>query len=405
MIVTPGGPTMPAPQSGKLSCQKPLFSLPDDLHYLNCAYMAPYTREVEVAGTAAIRRFRNPAEVHTEHFFDASTELRTLFARLVGAEDLQRIAIIPSVSYGIAAVANNLELQAGQNIVLTHQQFPSNVYVWRRFEARGVDLRFVEPPATRQRRGEGWSERILEAIDEATAVVTLGHVHWTDGTRFDLDEIGRRARQVGAALIIDGTQSVGALPFDIGCYRPDALVCAGYKWLLGPYGIGMAYYGPRFDGGTPLEEGWIARRGNEDFSRLVDYQDDYQPGALRYDVGERSSFVLLPMLKQALEHLLAWGAEAIQAYCRALTRELVAEAPTLGYGLEADTWRGDHLFGLRLPDGLDPHSLRRSLADRNVAVSVRGDAVRISPHVYNDAADLTALLQALQQASPMRQHR
>ena len=115
-------------------------------------------------------------------------------------------------------------------------------------------------------------------------------MHWTDGTRFDLAAIGARAREVGAALVVDGTQSVGALPFDVQQLRPDALVCATYKWLMGPYSLGFAYLGPRFDDGEPLEETWIGRRGSENFKELVDYQDDYQPGALRYDVGERSNF-------------------------------------------------------------------------------------------------------------------
>jgi len=120
-------------------------------------------------------------------------------------------------------------------------------------------------------------------------------VHWTDGTRFDLVAIGRAARRVGAAFVVDGTQSVGALPFDVREIQPDALVCAGYKWLLGPYAMGAAYFGPRYDAGDPIEENWITRRGSDDFQRLVAYQDEYAPGAIRYDVGERSNFILLPM--------------------------------------------------------------------------------------------------------------
>ena len=359
--------------------------------------MAPFSREVEAAGVAAIHRFRDPSRVETRHFFDESDEVRRLFARLIRARDPQRVAIIPSASYGVATVARNLDLRRGQNIVLTAEQFPSNVYAWRRFEAQGLTLRFVEPPGSGP-RGEGWSRRILEAIDDDTAAVTMGHVHWTDGTRFDLVEIGRRAREVGAALIVDGTQSVGAMPFDVERLQPDALICAGYKWLMGPYGIGLAYYGPRFDGGTPLEEGWIDRLGSEDFSRLVDYQDRYQPGALRYDVGERSNFVLLPMLRRALEQLLDWGVAAIQLYCRELSRELIAGAKGLGYVIEDEAWRGSHLFGLRLPAGQEVGELQQALAANRIAASVRGNAVRISPHVYNDGADMAALLEALRDA-------
>ena len=127
-------------------------------------------------------------------------------------------------------------------------------------------------------------------------MVALPHVHWTDGVRLDLEAIGRRAREVGAALVVDGTQSVGAMPFNVTSIQPDAVICAAYKWLTGPYSIGLAYYGQRYDDGVPSEETWIGRLGSEDFRRLVDYEDAYRPGAARYDVGECSNFVLIPML-------------------------------------------------------------------------------------------------------------
>ena len=87
----------------------------------------------------------------------------------------------------------------------------------------------------------------------------------------------QRTHEVGAQLVIDGTQSVGALPINVQELQPDALICAGYKWLMGPYSIALAYYGPYFDQGEPLEEGWINRYGSEDFTNLVQYQDRYQP--------------------------------------------------------------------------------------------------------------------------------
>ena len=126
-------------------------------------------------------------------------------------------------------------------------------------------------------------------------MVAVPNVHWTDGTYFDLVEVGRRCRDVGAALVVDATQSVGALELDVGAVLPDALICATYKWLLGPYSLSFAYYGPRFDDGTPLEETWIARDNSQDFQQLVNYQQAYQPGAVRYDVSERSNFFLVPI--------------------------------------------------------------------------------------------------------------
>ena len=139
---------------------------------------------------------------------------------------------------------------------------------------------------------------------------------------------------MGAALVVDGTQSLGAMPFDVARIQPDALIAATYKWLMGPYSMGFACLGPRFDGGEPLEETWIGRAGSENFKELVHYRDDYQPGAPRYDVGERTNFALMPMAIAALEQVLDWQPERIQDYCRVLTAPLVERVRTLGYAVE-----------------------------------------------------------------------
>ncbi|HEX2190720.1 MAG TPA: aminotransferase class V-fold PLP-dependent enzyme [Longimicrobiaceae bacterium] len=384
-----------------LTCQKDRFSLPEGLHYLNCAYMAPLSLRVEEAGIAGIRLRRDPTRVAPADFFTGAQAVRERFARLVNAPDPAQVAIVPAVSYGMAVVARNTRLERGQNVVVAHEQFPSNVYPWRRLAAEaGAEVRTVAAPERTERRGEAWNARLLEAIDAGTALVALGHVHWADGTRFDLEALGARAREVGAALVVDGTQSVGALPFDVQRIRPDALVCASYKWMTGPYGAGAAWLGPRYLDGEPLEENWIGREASEDFAGLVRYRDRYQPGALRFDVGERSNPVLLPMLAAALDQLLEWTPEAVQAYCRELTAGLVAGARELGWTVEDARCRGGHLFGLRAPAGVRLPAVQEALARRRVAVSVRGAALRVSPNVYNDAADVEALLGALREAAP-----
>lgn len=379
-----------------LSCQKASFSLPGDEHYLNCAYMSPLSVAVETAGMTGVARKRVPSRIATSDFFTESDRARGLFARLVNAPDPGRIAIIPSASYGLAIAARNLPAAAGQNVVVTHEQFPANVHAWRRLSRdRGVELRTVAPPDVIEGRGRAWNTRLLEAIDTRTAIVALAHVHWTDGTRFDLEALGRRARDVGAALVIDGTQSVGAMPFDVAAIQPDALVCATYKWLMGPYSMGFAYFGPRFDDGEPLEETWIGRAGSEHFKELVNYRDDYQPGAVRYDVGERSNFALMPMAVAALEQVLGWQPARIQEYSAALTAGLFDQLRALGYTMESPEYRGAHLFGLRPPAGVDITAIGERLRARKVLVSLRGSALRVSPHVYNDGRDIAALIDAL----------
>lgn len=378
-----------------LSCQKRLFSLPAGAHYLNCAYMSPLSNRVVEVGKRGIERKQAPFQIRSVDFFEDSDRLRSVFARLVNAAEPARVAIIPSASYGLAQAARNTPVAPGQRIVTVCEQFPSNVYVWRRVAAAAGARVDVVSPVDGPGRAEAWNAALLEAIGTDTAIVALGQVHWTDGTLFDLEAIGERARAVGAALIIDGTQSVGAYPFDVERLRPDALVCAGYKWLMGPYSLGVAYYGPRYDGGAPLEETWMAREGSEDFSGLTLYNDRYRTGSVRYDVGECSNFILVPMLVAAIEQVLEWTPAAIDAYGRGLTDELVGDLRERGYRVTDDGWRGGHLFGVRLRAAVDLADLEDRLRRNGVFVSVRGSAVRVSVHVYNDAADIAALRHAL----------
>jgi selenocysteine lyase/cysteine desulfurase len=380
-----------------LQDQRALFRLPGDLHYLNCAFMGPLPREAQRAGEAAMARKAVPTEIGPDDFFRDSQTARELFATMVGADDASRVAIMPAVSYGVAVAARNLPCQPGQRIVVAEGQFPSNVYSWRRLAAeRQAALLAVAPPADGDHgRAPGWNRALLEAIDERTAIVALPQVHWTDGTRFDLEAIGARARQYGAALVVDGTQSIGAMPFHLERIRPAAVVCAAYKWLLGPYGLAFAWLGPQFDDGVPLEETWIGRRDSHQFQRLVEYRDEYQPGAARYDVGERSNFILLPMAIAAMRLVHGWGADAVQQHCAALFQPVIDEAMELGFSAEPASGRGAHLFGLRAPSRVELGALNEELRRRNVHASLRGNALRVSPFGYNDQGDALALLTAL----------
>ncbi|MCH8276896.1 MAG: hypothetical protein IIA50_05090 [Bacteroidetes bacterium] len=157
----------------------------------------------------------------------------------------------------------------------------------------------------------------------------------------------------------------------------------------------MAYWSNLFDRGTPLEENWIVRQGSRDFSGLVEYEDQYQEGAVRFDVGERSNFALMPMMLQGLKLVRSLRPDRIQEYCRQLTREALGEVVEMGYRLESDAFRSDHLFGIRAPVALSLDRLKDALRERNVSVSVRGSAIRVAPNVYNDGRDIDALVDAL----------
>jgi selenocysteine lyase/cysteine desulfurase len=372
------------------------FTLSPKTTYLNCAYMSPLLKEVEKSGIRGLRSKRNPVNVLPDDFFADSESLRNEFAKTINATDPSRVVIIPSVSYGIATVAKNIRLKKGENIIIAAEQFPSNYYAWKRVcdESEG-EIRIITPPDTLQSRGEQWNEKILQAITSQTKIVAIGHVHWADGTKFDLEALRVRTLEVGALLIIDGTQSVGALPFDVQKIKPDALIVAGYKWLMGPYSIGLAYYGDYFDDGVPLEENWINRKNSEDFSRLVSYQNQYQPGSMRYEVGEHSNFILVPMMLKALTQINRWGADNIQEYCKGITRDALDILREHKFWIEEEKYRGHHLFGLRIPTGKDVDILKKNLSKKQIYVSFRGDAIRVSPNVYNTARDLQRLVSAL----------
>jgi len=377
-----------------LNSQRHLFSLDRNVAYFNGAYMSPQLQTVELAGIEGLKRKGRPYEYGVDDFFEPVAQVKAAFAKLINVPAPERIAIIPSVSYGMAQIAHNLKVNAGDNIVLLEEQFPSNYYTWERMaEEKGLELRIVSAPVGHP-RATSWNEQVLRQIDEHTALVTMAHIHWADGTRFDLEAISRKAKSVGALLAIDGTQSVGALPFDVQSIQPDALICAGYKWLLGPYSIGLAYYGPAFDGGRPIEENWINRAGSEDFKNLVNYQSAYRPMASRYSVGEQSNFIFLPMMQAALEQLLEWGPEAIQEYCRKLMTAPFSEMKSQGVMVEPEALRAHHLVGLRLPESINIDELRASFAAHQVHVSYRGNAIRLSCYLYNDQRDVSRLMNA-----------
>jgi len=377
-------------------CKRSFFQLDENITYLNCAYMSPLMKAVEEAGKKGTELKRNPHLIRHKEFFEAGDNLRREFSKLVHARAPERIAIIPSVSYGISTVTNNMPAEKGDTIIVADEQFPSNIYPWMRLcETTGAELKIVEAPKMPEDRGKKWNERILNAINSKTKAVALGHIHWADGTLFNLSTIRKRTREVGALLIIDGTQSVGALPFDVHQFLPDALICAGYKWLMGPYSTGLAYYGPAFDDGIPIEENWINRYKSEDFANLVNYSTDYQPGALRYDVGERSNFILVPMMLKALEILNDWGVQNIQQYCKNLSEENITRLKELGYQVEDEEHRSAHLFGIRAGKHHNIQEIQKRLNERNIVVSFRGDAIRVSPNVYNTKEELHKLVEAL----------
>ncbi len=369
--------------------QSHLFDLPDDAVYLRCAASAPQLKSVYEAGRLGLAKKSRPWRIGARETFDDVERLRGLFAGLIGAE-AGDVALAPSASYGLSVAAANLTLGEGRDVVVLERQFPSNVYPWRALARRdGGRVVTVARPAD-----DDWTAAVLAAIGPSTAIVALPRCHWLDGAMLDLEAIGRRTRAVGAALVLDLSQSLGAVPFDVRDVRPDFLVAVAEKWLLGPYQLAFLYAAPSRQDGEPIEHTWIGRAESQDYARLVDYRDGYQPGARRFDVGERGNFISVPMAIRALRQVTDWRVDAIAATLTPLVDETAERAGTLGLTPVPAAARAPHMIGLRAGAALPP-DLGDRLADRGIFVTVRDQVIRVAPHVYNGRDDLARLFAAL----------
>jgi len=373
-----------------IPCQRHLFEIPDDVAYLNCAYMSPLMTSALDAGRAGLARKQHPWQLPAPEFFSGAEEFRATAAPLLDA-DLNCIAIVSSASYGVSVAARNLPVRKGQAILVLDEQFPSNYYPWQRLaEQNGASLKVVPWPAD-----DDWTSAVLAALTPDVAIAALPNVHWTSGGLLDLVRIGQACRSIGAALSLDLTQSLGALPFSVRDVQPDFAVAANYKWLLGPYTTGLLYVAPKWHGGLPLEENWIQRANANDFKSLILYTPDYDSAARRFDMGERANFALLPAAVRAMRQILDWTVPEISSTAGAFNRRLARSAAELGYNSPPERLRAPHYLCLRRKDGL-PREFVETLGREKIYVSVRGSSVRVTPNVYNSEADVERFIACLQ---------
>ncbi len=369
--------------------QKALFNIPDDVSFMNCAQMSPLLKSANEAGVAAINQRNSPWTIPVTQWFEPAEELRLMFAEMINANK-ENIALIPSASYGLAIAKKNIQLHPSQNILLLDQEFPSNIYAWRKLSKEtGATIITVK-----KETGQTWTEAILSKIDDKTGLAAIPNCHWTDGSIINLVQVSDKIKKTNAKLVIDASQSVGVYPLDINKIKPDFLVTVGYKWLLGPYGLGYLYSDEKyFDDGKPIEYNWINKNGSEDFTRLVDYNDAYKPGARRFDAGEFSSFIHIPMAKAALTQILEWGIENIQETLSELTSQIAIMAKERGFETTNNS-RAGHIIGIKFSES-KAKEIGRKLTDNKIYISFRGTSMRIAPHLYNDNKDVNRLFQFL----------
>ena len=380
-------------EGAALGSQRGAFDIPREVAYFNTASLSPQLHRVRLAGERALERRGRPWTIRSSDWFADVERLRALFGRLIGA-DAEGVALVPATSYGFGVAWRNLGLHPGDRILVLEGEYPSGIYSWRT-AARKTDAEIV---TVSREAGQPWTEAILAALDERIRVVSVPNVHWTDGALIELDAVADRAHALGCRLVVDASQSAGVMPLDVRRVRPDFLVTVGYKWLLGPFALGYMYAAEEHRDGEPLEENWIVRVGAEDFAGLTGYTDEYQPGARRFDMGQRTSFHLTPMAIAALEQLLEWQVPRIAATLDQTTAMLAERAAALGLSPPPADRRGPHILGLDLPPEARDR-LPAALAAAGCFVAVRGGtSLRVAPHLHITTEDVDRLIGALAEA-------
>jgi len=374
---------------------KALFSLPDDIHYINGAYMSPLLKTAADAGRKAILQKENPTLLSQEDFFLPVTEAKQSYARLINASPAQ-IAVIPSASYGFASAFNNLSAKGRKKAICVGEEFPSGYFTLVKWcKTHDMHLEIIKKPSTNNRRIELWQEAVLNGINSETSLVLISAIHWMDGSKFDLKVIGEKCLEYNVPLLVDGTQAVGATPIDVSACHITALVNPSYKWLMGPYGLGFAYYATSLNDGIPLEESWMNRVKAMDFSNLTDYNEKYQPGAGRYDIGESANFINLAIMKSGVDFINDFGVTQIEQYCHQLVQPLYDYLESNGFWVVDKANRAPHLFGFELPERINIELLKKELQENKVHLSFRKKSIRVSPNIYNTSEDIQCLINCL----------
>ncbi len=369
-----------------LPCQRHLFSIPEDVTYLDAAYMTPIPNVAVDAGDRGVRIKAAPWEMTAASYYDDVEKARRLAASFIGAE-ADDIAVVPATSYGIAIAAANVTVTPGSVILMMDNEHTSHRYAWYEL-AKRKDARVV---TVQRRPEEEWAPKIVAAIrgsDAPVSVVAGTILHWFEGTRVDIEAVAQATHEAGAALVMDGTQWVGALPFDVSRVRPDFLSFATYKFLLGPYRLAFLYAsGPWQEKGHPIEFHSWNRVGGERSDFYLETMPDYLPGARRFDMGERSDFAVVPIAIAAMELLTSWGGAAVHERLVHLNHIIWEEAIRRGFSGPREDLRTGHIAVVELGDRFRP-DLAQRLREEKAVITVRGTKMRITPHVYNDEADI-----------------
>jgi selenocysteine lyase/cysteine desulfurase len=368
-----------------LPSQRALFEMPRHVCYLNAASYSPLPLRTLEAGCAAVGRKGTPWTLAATFASEQHERARLVAARLINADPAD-IALIPSVSYGVATAAKLLTIDRGTRVIVLENDHSSPVLEWQtRAEAQGFAVETVRSPDD----GD-WTSAILAAIERSGAppvsLASISSVHWSDGGLIDVEKAGAALRQRGAKFLVDATQGAGVLAMDVRHLDPDFVIFPTYKWLLGPYGRAFLYIARRHQGGIPLEQISAGRRNVRAENEVYFTDLRYVADARRFDMGERDHFISMEMASIGMEMMAEWGAPAVAQRLLMLTERIAQGLRDIGVSLPDPRFRAPHILSIGFKNGM-PAGLVEGLAADGVYVAPRLGRMRVSPHVYNDEDD------------------
>jgi cysteine desulfurase / selenocysteine lyase len=358
--------------------------------YLNVAGNGPMPKVSLRAAQAAIEWKKFPQRVPDEAYFDVPNRIRASIAELIGAK-ADEIALTTGASTGMAAVAYGLSWKPGDEVITAKGEFPLQYTTWRPMEEReGLTLKVVAP-------SERFitAEDLIAALTPKTRLVSVSLTRFDDGSMVDAAKLAAACHAQGTLLLLDASQCCGAIPMKVDELGADFIVCAGYKWLLSPYGTG--FFWVRSEHAAKLRPGpfyWTAAEGASHFGSLVFSQPKMAAGARRWDAAETASYFNLSAMAVSLEFVLRMKPETVAAHNRALMELMFERLPkdrcVAASPLDAAR-RGPYAcFSGRTPE--KTAELYKKLQAENVFVSLREGNLRVSPHVFNTERDIDRLI-------------
>ncbi len=366
-----------------------------DVAYLNCASQGPFPRATAEAVERMLFTKTRPDRIREDIYFRLPDEARTELANLFGGHP-RDYAITNGASDGIFALARGLAWERGDEVLVAEDDFPSNFFPWAQLAERGVTVHVLSTEGEPVR-----TANFVNALSRRTRVLAAGMVNYNTGYRLDMARLGRACRDNGTILAADLSQAAGAVSLRLGT-GPDALpidvaVCAGYKWLLSPYGTGFAWFHPEVLGRLAVTDVyWQAVEGAANFNKLPRTGWKLAPGARRFDSTETASFLNLAGMIASLGFLRRVGVETIERHAVGLLDRLIEHLPAgcrVASGLEPA--ERSTIAAVAAADPATTARLHRALIAARVIVSLREDRIRISPNIYNTEADILRCLEVL----------